>query len=703
VISVKINDLNFYIKPGTTILEACKTIGITIPRFCYHESLSIAGNCRICLVELEGSEKPVASCLTEASESMSIYTNSIFVLKARENVMETLLLNHPLDCPICDQAGECDLQDQAQKFGNDYSRYFFNKRGVEDKDCGPLIKTIMTRCIHCTRCVRFGSEIAGVDLLGTFGRGSSTEIGSYVSKFFDSELSGNVIDLCPVGALNSKPSSLKARPWEYKVQDTIDFVDSTGSSIYVYSKENEIHRILPKNNDDINKNFISDKTRFSYDSNRCNRLTKIYDYSLVRNKYKSINWTKLYYKLKSVLFSETSKSTILIDESLGFDDLLLFKKLKNVTANLNLYCLNADIKQSNIYLYGLTDKISSIAECKSICFFFSLNPKKESSVVNSRFRVIYQNSLLSFVGLNYYFSYNNPINFFNLNLMKSFKIFEGKYLLLSKTFVTSLIPFVITSSYLNRRFSSNLPEFIMYLKSYLNTIKTININATSNQESLSFFNFHNIIKKKLSKSLDLLCFNLEDNFSTIKRIENFKKNVIWFNTHGSDFIYKSATVVPLLSEFEEERIFINLEQRPQKTSEIFTRFFDARPIKRIFSAIHPELVSYKDYSLRSPETSLHYSLRSLDTLRNERPDSFEISNTFCDFIHEIIKTPSLFESLENVYTSIAHEIYFNTHYVYKYPTKSNLEDFYCSNKWTRNSTIMQQSSQALRKISFLSK
>jgi len=226
------------------------------------------------------------------------------------------------------------------------------------------------------------------------------------------------------------------------------------------------------------------------------------------------------------LFSETSKSTILIDESLGFDDLLLFKKLKNVTANLNLYCLNADIKQSNIYLYGLTDKISSIAECKSICFFFSLNPKKESSVVNSRFRVIYQNSLLSFVGLNYYFSYNNPINFFNLNLMKSFKIFEGKYLLLSKTFVTSLIPFVITSSYLNRRFSSNLPEFIMYLKSYLNTIKTININATSNQESLSFFNFHNIIKKKLSKSLDLLCFNLEDNFSTIKRIENFKKNVI---------------------------------------------------------------------------------------------------------------------------------------------------------------------------------
>jgi len=212
VISVRINDLTFSIKPGMTIIEACKSVGITIPRFCYHESLSIAGNCRICLVELEGSEKPVASCLTEALENISIYTDSIFVKKARENVMETLLLNHPLDCPICDQAGECDLQDQAQTFGNDYSRYFFNKRGVEDKDCGPLIKTIMTRCIHCTRCVRFGSEVAGVDILGTFGRGSSTEVGSYVSKFFNSELSGNVIDLCPVGALNSKPASLKTRP-----------------------------------------------------------------------------------------------------------------------------------------------------------------------------------------------------------------------------------------------------------------------------------------------------------------------------------------------------------------------------------------------------------------------------------------------------------------------------------------------------------
>ena len=278
MISLKINDHNYVLKPEVSVLEACKYIGILIPRFCYHETLSIAGNCRMCLVELDGIEKPVASCLTEISEGMSIYTDSIFVKKARENVVETLLLNHPLDCPICDQAGECDLQDQAKTFGSDYSKFYKNKRSVEDKDCGPLIKTIMTRCIHCTRCVRFGSEVAGLDFLGTLNRGTSTEIGSYVSKFFNSEISGNVIDLCPVGALTSKPFGFKARPWELRVIETVDITDSTGSNIYVNFKESEIFRILPKSNENINEYIISDKTRFSYDSNNFNRILNLFHY-----------------------------------------------------------------------------------------------------------------------------------------------------------------------------------------------------------------------------------------------------------------------------------------------------------------------------------------------------------------------------------------------------------------------------------------
>jgi NADH dehydrogenase (ubiquinone) Fe-S protein 1 len=214
MIKIEINNIEFWVDSNISVLEACKYVGITVPRFCYHETLSVAGNCRMCLVEIGNSPKPVASCAFPVSNNIKILVDTPLVKKARENVIETLLLNHPLDCPICDQAGECDLQDQTKTFGGDFTRYVYNKRGVEDKNCGVLIKTIMTRCIHCTRCVRFGSEIAGVDILGTLNRGGSTEIGNYVSTDFNSEISGNVIDLCPVGALTSKPYAFKARPWE---------------------------------------------------------------------------------------------------------------------------------------------------------------------------------------------------------------------------------------------------------------------------------------------------------------------------------------------------------------------------------------------------------------------------------------------------------------------------------------------------------
>jgi len=212
MIKLKINNFEFFMKSDISVLEACKYAGIHVPRFCYHEKLSIAGNCRMCLVEIEKSPKPVASCAAPVTPNMSVFTNTPLVKKSRENILEALLLNHPLDCPICDQGGECDLQDQAKVFGGDFSRFYINKRGVEDKNCGFLIKTIMNRCIHCTRCVRFGTEIAGIETLGTLNRGKDTEIGTYISQIFKSEISGNVIDLCPVGALTSKPYAFKARP-----------------------------------------------------------------------------------------------------------------------------------------------------------------------------------------------------------------------------------------------------------------------------------------------------------------------------------------------------------------------------------------------------------------------------------------------------------------------------------------------------------
>ncbi|XP_067649239.1 NADH-ubiquinone oxidoreductase 75 kDa subunit, mitochondrial-like [Haliotis asinina] len=279
-IEVFVDDKSVMVEPGITVLQACAEGGVEIPRFCYHDRLSIAGNCRMCLVEVEKSPKPIASCAMPVMKGMRIKTDSPVTRKAREGVMEFLLVNHPLDCPICDQGGECDLQDQSMAFGSDRSRFtdthFTGKRAVEDKNVGPLVKTIMTRCIHCTRCIRFASEVAGVDDLGTTGRGNDMQVGTYVEKMFKSELSGNIIDLCPVGALTSKPYAFTARPWETKKIESVDVMDGLGSNIVVTMRTNEVMRIVPRMNEAINEEWISDKSRFSYDGLKRQRLTSPY-------------------------------------------------------------------------------------------------------------------------------------------------------------------------------------------------------------------------------------------------------------------------------------------------------------------------------------------------------------------------------------------------------------------------------------------
>ena len=274
---VYVNDVEVFMKQGSTALQACEAVGIEVPRFCYHERLSIAGNCRMCLVEIEKTPKPVASCAMPLMEGMKIYTDTPLVKKAREAVLEFLLLNHPLDCPICDQGGECDLQDQALVFGSDRSRFYETKRTVEDKNYGPLVKTIMTRCIHCTRCVRFATEIAGIEDLGATGRGNETEIGTYIGSTMKSELSGNVIDLCPVGALTSKPYAFTSRPWEIKNSNSVDTSDGLGSNIRIDFRGTEVLRILPRLHEDINEEWISDKTRFAYDGLKRQRILHPYE------------------------------------------------------------------------------------------------------------------------------------------------------------------------------------------------------------------------------------------------------------------------------------------------------------------------------------------------------------------------------------------------------------------------------------------
>lgn len=272
-IEVFVNGVGTQVAKGSTVLQACDAAGVDIPRFCYHQRLSIAGNCRMCLVEVEKSPKPVASCAMPAGPGMKIFTDTMIVKKAREGVMEFLLINHPLDCPICDQGGECDLQDQSMVFGSDRGRFTEMKRSVQDKNLGPLVKTVMTRCIHCTRCVRFAQEVAGVEDLGMTGRGNASEIGTYVDKAMQSELSGNVIDLCPVGALTSKPYAFTARNWELRPTESIDVSDALGANIRIDARGSEVMRVQPRLNEDINEEWLSDKGRFQYDALKRQRLT----------------------------------------------------------------------------------------------------------------------------------------------------------------------------------------------------------------------------------------------------------------------------------------------------------------------------------------------------------------------------------------------------------------------------------------------
>ncbi len=260
---LKINGTEVEVENGTSIIQAADQIGVEIPRFCYHDKLSVPANCRMCLVEVKGGPpKPVASCAMACAEGMEVETESDMVHRARKSVMEFMLINHPLDCPICDQGGECDLQDQAVGYGFDRSRYTEDKRAKVDPEIGPLVKTVMTRCIQCTRCIRFGEEIAGVDSLGLLNRGENVEIGTYVEKMIESEISGNLIDVCPVGALTSKPYAFTARPWELQKTETIDVLDGVGSNIRIDARGREIMRIVPRQNDDVNEEWISDKARF---------------------------------------------------------------------------------------------------------------------------------------------------------------------------------------------------------------------------------------------------------------------------------------------------------------------------------------------------------------------------------------------------------------------------------------------------------
>ena len=383
---ITINGKEIEFEKGMTVLQACELADVEIPRFCYHEKLSIAGNCRMCLVEMEKSAKPIASCAMPATEGMNIKTNTELVEKARKGVMEFLLANHPLDCPVCDQGGECDLQDQSLYYGVDKSRFVENKREVKEKYMGPLIKTQMTRCIHCTRCVRFATEVAGIPEIGAIGRGENMEITTYLEKSMESELSANVIDLCPVGALTSKPYAFEARPWELKKTESIDVMDAVGSNIRVDTYNWEVKRILPRLNNLINEEWISDKTRYACDGLLKQRIDV--PYIKINNKLQKSTWDEainlLVDKIQSIQSNEIAGhigDMINMESALGFKKFFELIKSKNLEFREKNFYINSEEKMNYIF----NSSIAGI-EDSDLILLIGTNPRKEATILNARIR-----------------------------------------------------------------------------------------------------------------------------------------------------------------------------------------------------------------------------------------------------------------------------------------------------------------------------
>ncbi|MBY0462270.1 MAG: NADH-quinone oxidoreductase subunit NuoG [Alphaproteobacteria bacterium] len=374
---------------GTTILQACEQLAIEVPVFCYHSKLSIAGNCRMCLVEVEGASKPIASCAMPATNGMVVHTQTPMVEKSRKGNLEFLLINHPLDCPICDQGGECDLQDITVAYGRGESRFDLNKRAVPDKYMGPLIKTTMTRCIHCTRCVRFADEIAGVSEIGTLGRGETMEITTYLESAIHSELSGNLIDVCPVGALTSKPYAFHGRSWELTKTESVDVLDAVGSNISIDTRGREVMRILPRLNEEINEEWISDRTRFAYDGLKYQRLDT--PYVRIKGKLKPARWEEAFEAIQEQL--KTLKGTEIAAIAGDLADSESMKALKDLM--IKLESPHLDCRQDGSHIphsarshYIMNTSIAGLEEADCI-LLIGTNPRHEAPLVNARIRKTY--------------------------------------------------------------------------------------------------------------------------------------------------------------------------------------------------------------------------------------------------------------------------------------------------------------------------
>ncbi len=641
MLKLKVNDIEVEVEEGLTVLQACEKAGVEIPRFCYHEKLSIAGNCRMCLVEMEKSPKPIASCAMPAAEGMVIKTNTPKIEKSRKGVMEFLLANHPLDCPVCDQGGECDLQDQSMFYGIDKSRFKENKRSVPDKNMGPLIKTQMTRCIHCTRCIRFATEIAGVPELGAIGRGEDMQITTYLEKSIQSELSGNVIDLCPVGALTSKPYVFEARPWELKKTETVDVMDAVGSNIRVDTYDWEVKRVLPIINEDINEEWISDKTRYACDGLLSQRLDT--PYIKYNNKFEKASWNEVFKIIKSKI-QNTDKEKIagFVGDLINMEASYIFKEFLERTIDTRNY----ESRSSEIYMdsskrenYLFNSTINGVEE-SDLILLIGTNPRFEATMLNARIRKAYLNNKVKIVSLNDVGDLTYPYQSLNGNTQTIKDIFENKNEL-TKHIIEAQKPMIIFGeSFLKSKSAqflfNSFKNFLLSNNKFTDDWSPLNFlptdAATVGSLDLDIIDKKNELIKNLNEhKFDLVFLMGQDNLKFSKKNEF----IIYVGSHGDNGAELADIILPGAAYTEQSGHYTNLEGKVQKAYKASYPPGDAKEDWEIINNL-AEFISNR--KLFKDKNELESSMFNYINLKKEKQESQSNSKVdISDFEDEILK------------------------------------------------------------------
>ena len=668
-----------YWKQNAPLIEYCETVGINIPHYCYHKSLSISGNCRMCLVELKNSPKPIVSCAMSAKSCLNnseVYTNSPLVKKARENVLEFLLLNHPLDCPVCDQGGECDLQEQSFFFGMSKKKFYNFKRVVMDKNLGLIVKTVMTRCIHCTRCVRFAREIAGVQDLGMFGRGLNSEIGTYVQKTFQSELSGNVIELCPVGALTSKLYPFVSRNWELKNVSSIDFSDGFGSNLNIYLKNNKIIKISPSFDSNLNSVvWISDKTRFSFDG--MFSPERVLEGFILKgnNEYnKSVLWNVLLTEIVNTLYFQDHLNkhffninylTIVFGLNSSLEVLNLLILFSKKYSFIKLRKINGHIKSVD-FEHNLLLNSSNNLQKSNLCFLIGVNTRYEGSYLNIKLRQRHLKGDFKIVSLGSFIDLTIPVSYSGLNIKTIKSLSEGNHFL-CQDIVNSKNPiFILSSEIYKRKDFSGLSGMFKFLSSEFSgsLFKEFNIlNSSLNEVGVNYLqNFKSLSIKDLNKSNGIYFINAKVNSSdTLNNLIDLKVlNYFILNNKRPFFCFDQnssvSTNIPkylLLNQscynyinlpnnvfFESNGTFINTEGHFKKVVKFLPSSKQSKEdwqiLRKIFS-----------YSKKINYTS-NYRFNSIIHFNNNTFNNYKNFIGFLYFANKFISTTHKFMFSKNV-------------------------------------------------------